>query len=210
MELTTLFAEYNNRERREIMKQNKVSVGLSNRHLHVTREHLDILFGPGHQLTEYKVLSQPGQYACEEKVDIVGPKRTIKGVRILGPVRKETQVELSVSDGYALGINPPVRDSGDLEGTPGVKLVGPKGEVDIEYGVIVAARHIHMHPDDAKTFGVEDFQRVKVKVEGMRGLIFENVLIRVSPSYALDMHIDVEEGNAAGIGNGAMVEVITD
>jgi putative phosphotransacetylase len=191
------------------MIQKKVPVGLSNRHLHVSQEHLDILFGSGYQLTEYKVLTQPGQYACEEKVDIVGPKRTIKGVRILGPVRKETQVELSVADGYTLGLKPPVRDSADLEGSPGVKLVGPKGEVELEQGVIVAARHIHMHPDDAKAFGVEDFQRVKVRVEGFRGLVFENVLIRVSPSYALDMHIDVEEGNAAGLKNGAMVEVIT-
>ncbi len=192
------------------MTEKKVSVGLSNRHLHVSQEHLETLFGPGHQLTEFKVLSQPGQYACEEKVDIVGPKGTLKGVRILGPVRKETQIEVSIADGYKLGLKVPVKDSGDLDGTPGVKLVGPKGEVDLEYGVIVAARHIHMHPDDAKAFGVEDFQRVKVRVEGYRGLVFENVLIRVSPSYALDMHIDVEEGNAAGIGNGAMVEVITD
>ncbi|MGI6703049.1 MAG: phosphate propanoyltransferase [Clostridia bacterium] len=192
------------------MSGKKVPVGLSNRHLHVTQEHLDKLFGAGHELTEFKVLSQPGQYACEEKVDIVGPKGTLKGVRILGPVRKETQIEISVSDAYKLGLKVPVRDSGDIEGTPGVKLVGPKGEVDLEYGVIVAARHIHMHPDDAKAFGVEDFQRVKVRVEGMRGLVFENVLIRVSPTFALDMHIDIEEGNAAGIGNGAMVEVITD
>lgn len=192
------------------MTGKKVPVGLSNRHLHVTKEHLEKLFGAGHQLTEFKVLSQPGQYACEEKVDIVGPKGTLKGVRILGPVRKETQIEISVSDAYKLGVKAPVRDSGDLEGTPGVKLVGPEGEVDLDYGVIVAARHIHMHPDDAKAFGVEDFQRVRVRAEGMRGLVFENVLIRVSPSYALDMHIDIEEGNAAGVGNGDMLEVITD
>lgn len=192
------------------MANKKITVGLSNRHVHVTQEHLNILYGPGHELTVFKDLSQPGQYACEERVDLVGPKRTIKGVRILGPVRKATQVELSVSDGYTLGLKPPVRDSGDIEGTPGIKLVGPKGEVDLDKGVIVAARHIHMHPDDAKAFGVEDFQRVKVKVEGFRGLIFENVLIRVSPQFALDMHIDVEEGNAAGLSNGDLVEVITD
>lgn len=192
------------------MTVKKVPVGLSNRHLHVSKEHLEKLFGPGYELTEFKVLSQPGQYACEEKVDIVGPKGTLNGVRILGPVRKETQVEVLVADAYKLGLKVPVRDSGDLEGTPGVKLVGPKGEVDLDYGVIVAARHIHMHPDDAKAFGVEDFQRVKVRVEGMRGLVFENVLIRVSPTYALDMHLDTEEGNAAGIANGDMLEVIID
>lgn len=191
------------------MSGKKVSIGLSNRHLHVTREHLNKLFGDGHELTDIKTLTQPGQYACEEKVDIVGPKGTLKGVRILGPVRKATQIEISVSDSYTLGLKVPVRDSGDIEGTPGVKIIGPKGEVELDKGVIVAARHIHMHPDDAKAFGVEDFQRVKVKVEGMRGLVFENVLIRVAPNFALDMHIDVEEGNAAGIGNGAMVEVIT-
>ena len=192
------------------MTVKKVPVGLSNRHLHVTKEHLEKLFGPGHELTEIKALSQPGQYACEEKVDIVGPKGTLNGVRILGPVRKETQVEVLAADAYKLGLKVPVRDSGDLEGTPGVKIVGPKGEVDLDYGVIIAARHIHMHPDDAKVFGVEDFQRVKVRVEGMRGLVFENVLIRVSPTYALDMHLDTEEGNAAGVGNGDMVEVIVD
>ncbi len=188
----------------------KVSIGLSNRHLHVTQEHLDKLFGEGHKLTEFKILTQPGQYACEEKVDIVGPKGTLKGVRILGPVRSATQIEISVSDSYRLGLKVPVRDSGDIEGTPGAKVVGPKGEVDRDKGVIVAARHIHMHPDDAKTFGVEDFQRVKVRAEGARGLVFENVLIRVAPNFALDMHIDVEEGNAAGLGNGDMVEVIVD
>ena len=122
------------------MSGKKVPVGLSNRHLHVTQEHLDKLFGAGHELTEFKVLSQPGQYACEEKVDIVGPKGTLKGVRILGPVRKETQIEISVSDAYKLGLKVPVRDSGDIEGTPGVKL-SDQGEVDLEYGVIVAARH---------------------------------------------------------------------
>jgi putative phosphotransacetylase len=194
----------------EYMSGKKVSVGLSNKHLHVTQEHLEKLFGAGHELTEFKILSQPGQYACDEKVDIVGPKGTLKGVRILGPVRKETQIEISVSDAFKLGLKVPVRDSGDIEGTPGVKIVGPKGEVDLEYGVIVAARHIHMHPDDAKVFGVEDFQRVKVRAEGMRALVFENVLIRVSPTFALDMHIDIEEGNAAGISNGDMVEVIID
>ena len=187
----------------------KVPVGLSNKHVHLSEEHIDILFGEGHELTPIKDLSQPGQYACEEKVDLVGPKRTIKGVRILGPARKETQVEISLSDGFTLGIKDlPIRDSGKLEGTPGVKLVGPKGEVELERGVIAAARHIHMHTSDAEKYGLKDKDMVSVKVGGPRGLTFDNVLVRVSDQYALDMHLDVEEGNAAGLSNCDEVEVI--
>jgi putative phosphotransacetylase len=183
---------------------------LSNRHLHLSKEHLEQLFGEGYQLTRFKDLSQPGQYACIEKVDIVGPKGSLKGVRVLGPVRKETQIEISIADGYVLGIRPPIRDSGDLDGTPGVTIIGPVGQVQLEYGVIAAARHIHMHPDDAKDYGVKDFQRVKVRKGGDRATVFENVLIRVSESYALEMHLDVEEGNAADIKNGDMLEIISD
>ncbi|MDW5298592.1 MAG: phosphate propanoyltransferase [Sedimentibacter sp.] len=187
----------------------KVTVGLSNKHVHLSKEHIDILFGEGHELTPIKDLSQPGQFACDEKVDLVGPKRTIKGVRILGPARKETQVEISLSDGFTLGLTEvPIRDSGKIEGTPGIKLVGPKGEVELEKGVIVASRHIHMHTTDAEKYGLKDKDIVSVKVGGPRGLIFENVLIRVNPEYALDMHLDVEEGNAAGLANGDSVEVI--
>jgi len=187
----------------------KVTVGLSNKHVHLCKEHIDILFGEGHVLTPMKNLSQPGQYACEEKVDLAGPKRVIKGVRILGPARKATQVEISLSDGFTLGIdNLPVRDSGKIEGTPGVKLIGPKGEVEIDKGVIAASRHIHMHTSDAEKYGLKDKDLVSVKVGGPRGLIFDNVLIRVSDEYALDMHLDVEEGNAAGLKNGDEAEVI--
>lgn len=187
----------------------KVTVGLSNKHIHLSKEHIDILFGEGHVLTPIKDLSQPGQYACDEKVDLVGPKNTIKGVRILGPARKETQVEISISDGMTLGIkNLCIRDSGKTEGTPGVKIVGPKGEVELSKGVIVASRHIHMHTTDAQKYGLKDKDIVSVKVGGLRGLIFDNVLIRVNDEYALDMHIDVEEGNAAGLKNGDEVEVI--
>lgn len=187
----------------------QVTVGLSNKHVHLSKEHINILFGEGHELTPIKDLSQPGQFACDEKVDLVGPKRTIKGVRILGPARKETQVEISLSDGFTLGLTEvPVRDSGKTEGTPGVKLVGPKGEVELEKGVIAASRHIHMHTTDAEKYGLKDKDIVSVKVGGPRGLIFENVLIRVNAEYALDMHLDVEEGNAAGLANGDAVEVI--
>ncbi len=187
------------------------TVGLSNKHVHLSKEHIDILFGKGHELTPCKDLSQPGQFACDEKVDLVGPKRTIKGVRILGPARKESQVEIAFADAFTLGLKDvPVRDSGKLDGTPGIKLAGPCGEVELEKGVIVAARHIHMHTSDAEKYGLKDKDIVKVKVGGQRGVIFENVLIRVSDSYALDMHLDVEEGNAAGLSNGDTVEVIVD
>lgn len=186
-----------------------VSVGLSNKHVHLSQEDINILFGDGHELTPIKDLSQPGQFACDEKVDLVGPKRTISGVRVLGPSRKESQVEISLSDGFTLGLNNvPVKGSGSLDGTPGIKLVGPKGEVELKQGVIAAARHIHMHTTDAEKYGLKDKDIVKVKVEGPRGLIFENVLIRVHETYALDFHIDIEEGNAAGLTNCQMVEVI--
>lgn len=187
----------------------KVTVGLSNKHIHLSKEHIDMLFGEGHVLTPIKDLSQPGQFACDEKVDLVGPKNTIKGVRILGPARKETQVEISIADGMTLGIkNLCIRDSGKTEGTPGIKIVGPKGEVELSKGVIVASRHIHMHTSDAQKYGLKDKDIVSVKVGGLRSLIFDNVLIRVNDEYSLDMHIDVEEGNAAGLKNGDEVEVI--
>lgn len=190
------------------MSNNMIPVGLSNRHIHLSQADLDVLFGEGYELKKFKDLSQPGQYAAEEKVDVVGPKGTLKGVRILGPVRKETQIEISLADGFALGVTPPVRDSGDLIDSPGAKVVGPKGEVVIEKGVIAAARHIHMHTSDAENFGVADKEVVSVKVGGKRGLIFENVLVRVHKEYALEMHVDVEEGNAAGLKNGSIVELL--
>ncbi|WIV11265.1 phosphate propanoyltransferase [Proteiniborus sp. MB09-C3] len=188
--------------------KNMLPIALSNRHVHLSEEHIQKLFGEGYKLNRLKDLSQPGQYACEEKIDIVGPKGTLKGVRILGPERKKSQVEISLADGFVLGVVPPVKDSGDLEGSPGAKFVGPKGEVIIEEGIIAAARHIHMHTSDADEFGVKDKDRVKVKVGGERGLVFDNVLVRVNKDYALEMHVDVEEGNAAGVKNGQMVELI--
>ena len=187
----------------------KVPVGLSNKHVHLSQEDINILFGEGHELTAIKDLGQPGQFACDEKVDLVGPKRTIKGVRVLGPARKESQVEISLADGFTLGIEEvPVKGSGSLDGTPGIKLVGPNGEVELKQGVIAAARHIHMHPKDAEELGVKDKDMVKVKVEGERGLVFENVLIRVHETYALEFHVDVEEGNAAMLKNKQMLEII--
>lgn len=187
----------------------RIPVGLSNRHVHLSQEDIEALFGKGHQLTPIKDLGQPGQYACDEKVDLVGPKRTIKGVRVLGPARKQSQVELSFSDGITLGLGDiPVRDSGMLEGTPGIKLVGPNGEIDLPRGVIAAIRHIHMTPADAAEYGVKDKDLVNVPVEGQRGLVFNNVLIRVHDTYALEFHVDIEEGNAAGLKNGQLVDII--
>ena len=186
----------------------KLPIALSNRHLHLSQEHIEILFGRGYELTPSKDLSQPGQYACEEKVDLVGPKGTLKGVRVLGPARKQTQVEVSLADARALGVKAPVRDSGDIDNSPGAKLVGPAGEVELEKGIIVASRHIHMNMEDAEKFGVKDKDIVDVETGGERAVVFKNVLVRANPSYALEMHVDLEEGNAAGVANGDLVELI--
>jgi len=193
-----------------IMKKNMLPAALSNRHIHLTEEDIEILFGRDYDLVKLRDLSQPGQYACEEKIDLVGPKGTIKGVRVLGPARTKTQVEISLADGFTLGIVPPVKDSGDVTGSPGIKIVGPKGELEIQEGLIAAARHIHINPDDAEAFGVVDGQRVKVRTFGFRALIFENVLIRLGDTSVLEMHVDIEEGNAAGLKNGDLVELIVD
>lgn len=188
--------------------KNKLPIGMSNKHIHLSKEDLNILFGEGYELTRKKDLVQPGQYAAEEKVDIVGPKGTLKGVRILGPVRKNSQVEISISDSFVLGVEPMVRNSGDIAGTPGARIVGPKGEIELKEGVIVAARHIHMSTGEAREFGVKDGDIVKVKLGGFRGLIFENVLVRSGDTHKLEMHVDIEEGNAAGAKNGDLVEII--
>lgn len=174
-----------------------VPVEISARHVHVCEADLYTLFGEGYSLTRKKDLSQPGQFACEEKVQIVGPKATLNA-SILGPVRSATQIELSLTDARAIGISVPVRESGDIKGSAGCKLVGPCGEIDLDCGAIAAKRHIHMTPADAENFGVSDAQvvRVKVNTEG-RSLVFDDVVIRVSEKYALAMHIDTDEANAA-------------
>ncbi|MBQ7455670.1 MAG: phosphate propanoyltransferase [Clostridia bacterium] len=187
----------------------KVLVETSARHVHVTEKDLAILFGEGHQLTKKKDLSQPGQYACEERVTVVGEKKSLPGVSILGPCRKETQVELSLTDARAIGVKAPIRESGDLAGSGACKLVGPAGEVVLEQGVIAAKRHIHMTPEDAAVFGCKDKDEVSVKIESDgRSLIFGDVVVRVSPSYALAMHIDTDESNAGCVAPGTMGEVI--
>ena len=175
-------------------------VETSARHIHLSQEHIDILFGEGYQLTNKKDLSQPGQFACAERLDVVGPKKTIPGVSILGPARKASQVEVSLTDARTLGVTAPVRESGDTAGSPGVKLVNPVNGASVELtdGVIVAKRHIHMTPADAKELGVSDKEIVSVKIETEgRTTIFCDTVVRVSESFALAMHIDTDEANAA-------------
>lgn len=182
-------------------QEKRVPIGVSNRHVHLSQEHLEILFGPGYQLTVMKDLSQPGQFAAKETVNIVGPKGSIEKVRVLGPVRKESQIEVSGTDCFKLGVRPVVRDSGELDGTDGITLVGPAGEVKADKGVIVASRHIHLHTDQANAWGLKDKQRVRVRVDGNRPVVFEDVLVRVSPNYEMEMHVDTDEANAVLMGN---------
>ena len=190
---------YSTKERFLLM-ENKILVETSARHIHLTNEAVEALYGQGAELTVKKMLSQPGQFAtANEKITLVGPNGKTLAVSVLGPTRKANQVELSYSDARVLGLKSvPVRESGDVAGTPGLKLVGPAGEIEIDEGTIIAKRHIHMTPADAEVFGVEDKQVVKVKLDTDRALIFDDVVCRVHPTYALAMHIDTDECNAAG------------
>lgn len=188
-----------------------VLVEVSARHVHVTTEALEILFGKGHKLTPKKELSQPGQFACEERVDIIGPKRELKGVSILGPERKATQVELSLTDARSIGVSLPIRESGDIAGSGVCKVVGPCGEIELTEGVIAAKRHIHMSVADAERMGIKDQQIVKVEIptEG-RSLVFGDVVARVNGNFMLAMHIDTDEANAAGIQGTCTGNIIVD
>lgn len=178
----------------------------SGRHVHVTREQAQALFG--HDLTEKRPLSQPGQFLANERVAVVGPKGEFRNVAVLGPARKEAQVEVSLTDGRTLGITPPVRLSGDVKNTPGVRLVGPNGQVELQQGVIAAKRHIHMSPEDARNFGVTDGQEVSLKTYTGRQLIFENVPVRVKPDFATYAHLDYDEANACGMKDGDLGRIV--
>ena len=180
----------------------EILVETSARHVHLTQEHLEILFGKGATLTHKKDLSQPGQFACVERVTVVGPKRELAGVSILGPVRPATQVEISLTDARSIGVTAPIRESGDVAGSGACKLVGPCGEVEIAEGVIVAKRHLHTTPEDAAKFGIVDKQIIKVEIpsEG-RATVYGDVVVRVSEKFATAMHIDTDESNAACAGN---------
>jgi len=188
---------------------NKVLVETSARHVHLSREDMDKLFGPGSELTVKKMLSQPGQFASEERVTITGPKGSIKNVIIIGPLRKESQVEVSLSDARVLGLNPPIRESGDLEGSCPIKITGPNGEIEIPKGCIVAQRHIHFTPADAEKFNIKDKDIAKVKItSSCRSLIFDDVVCRVREDYAFAMHIDTDEANAAGCSGEVYGEIL--
>ncbi|HNZ77916.1 MAG TPA: phosphate propanoyltransferase [Bacilli bacterium] len=188
---------------------NKVLVETSARHVHVSPADLETLFGKGAKLTVKKMLSQPGQFACEERVTIVGPKRSIPNVSILGPVRAKTQVEVSATDARNLGIDIVIRESGDIAETPGCKLIGPNGEIELSEGVIVAKRHIHLTPKDAEEMGLKDKQVVSVKVDNdQRSIIFGDVVIRVREDFAAAMHIDTDESNAGAVGINTYGEII--
>lgn len=191
------------------MLETKVLINLSNRHIHVSADDRDALFGPGHALTKTKDLMQPGQFACAETVTIKGPRGAFENVRILGPERKETQCEILASDVFKLGVQGcPTRESGKLEGSFPFDIVGPKGTVHKDKGLIIAKRHIHFDLTSAERFGVKDTELVDLKIDGERGAIFLNVVCRVNPSYALECHLDFDEGNGVGIGNGATGTVI--
>jgi acetate kinase len=187
-----------------------IPVAVSNRHVHLSREHLDKLFGPGYQLHENRPLVQPGQYAADECVNLIGPKGRIDKVRVLGPERKATQVEISQTDAIKLGVKAPVRDSGDVKGSGKIMLQGPVGEIEIEEGLILAVRHVHLHTSDAAKYGVKDRDFVRVRTTGDRPVVFDNVLARVSDQFALEMHIDTDEANASLIRNGDTATLCVD
>ena len=186
-----------------------IPVGISNRHIHLSREHVDILFGKGYELTKLKDLSQPGQFACKEVLTIVGPSmRAIEGVRVLGPERKRSQVEISRTDSFTLKVKPPVRESGDINGSAPITIIGPKGIVTLAEGCIIANRHIHMSEDEGRAFGVSDGEYVDVQLDGERKSLFYDVQIRVHKDFRLEMHIDTDDANAAGVANGFKAKLI--
>ena len=188
---------------------NDVPVGVSNRHIHLNKADLETLFGKGYELTFFKELSQPGQYACKELLTIVGPSlRPIENVRVLGPLRGKSQVEIAATDSYVLKVKPPVRESGNLVGSAPITIIGPKGVVQLSEGCIIANRHIHMSPSDAAKFNVKDGDYVTVDVNGKRRTRWYDVQVRVSPDFRLEMHVDTDDANAAGIGNGFKVKII--
>ena len=189
-------------------EQGGIPIGVSNRHIHLSKSDLETLFGAGYELTPMKELSQPGQYACKEVLTVIGPSmRPIENVRVLGPVRKESQVEISATDSYVLKVKPPVRESGNIKGSAPIRIVGPKGIVELAEGCIIANRHIHMSPSDADVFGVRDGDYVNIDVNGKRRTRWFDVQVRVHKDFRLEMHVDTDDANAAGIGNGFIVTV---
>lgn len=196
-------------EARQSLKNDEIPLGVSNRHIHLSESDVERLFGIGYKLTPMKDLSQPGQYACKETLTLIGPSlRPIENVRVLGPVRGRSQVEISATDSYVLKVKPPVRESGKIEGSSSVIIVGPKGVVELKEGCIIANRHIHMSPSDAERFGVKDCDYVTVDAEGKRRTRWFDVQVRVHSDFRLEMHVDTDDANAVGIGNGAKVKIV--
>lgn len=187
-----------------------ITVNVSNRHCHLSEKDLEILFGSGYKLTSIRNLMQPGQFAAQETVTLVGPKGKIENVRIIGPTRKQTQVEISRTDSFVLGVKPPIRESGDLVGSSAITIVGPKGKVDLKEGCIIALRHLHLTPQDAEKLGIKDKDMVKILcgINKGRETIFSDVICRVSSSYATECHLDTDEANAAMVDNGEKVFIV--
>jgi len=185
-----------------------VPIARSDIHVHLSAEHVETLFGRGYSLTKLRDLTQPGQFCCREQVTVEGPSGSISRVYVVGPARSKTQVEISITNGLSLGIRAPLRNSGDLEGSPGCTLIGPSGRVELASGVIIAKRHIHMHTSEADRYGVTDGQVVQVAVGGERALVFQNVVVRAGDNHALEMHVDFDEGHAAGIEDFQDVDII--
>ena len=201
--------EMNKTEKNASGEAGGIPVGVSNRHIHLSVSDLETLFGVGYELTPMKDLSQPGQYACKEVLTIVGPSmRPIENVRVLGPVRKTSQVEISATDSYVLKVKPPVRESGNIKGSAPIRIIGPKGVVELSEGCIIANRHIHMSPADAVKFGVSDGDTVTIDAEGKRRTRWFDVQVRVHKDFRLEMHVDTDDANAVGIGNGFTVKIV--
>lgn len=195
--------------REEESTEGEIPVGVSNRHIHLSHEDVEMLFGKGYQLTKLKDLGQPGQYACKEQLTLVGPSmRAIEGVRVLGPERKQSQVEISRTDSFTLKVKPPVRESGDIVGSAPITVIGPKGIVTLKEGCIIANRHIHMSEEDGARFGVKDGEYVDMEINGERRSLFYDVQIRVHKNFCLEMHVDTDDANAAGIGNGFRAKLL--
>ena len=186
----------------------KITVGISNRHAHLTQEQIEVLFGEGYELTFFRKIKQPDEFVSNEKIDVVGPKGVLKGVRIMGPAREKAQVEMTLTNARAIGVEAQIRVSADVEGSSGIKLVGPAGEYQLGEGVIAAVRHLHMTPEEAELLGLAEGQRVAVETTGDRGVIFKNVIVRIDELFSLEFHIDTDEANAAGLKGGDEVKLI--
>lgn len=187
----------------------KITVGISNKHAHLTQEQIEALFGKGYELTFFREIKQPDEFVSNEKIDVQGPKGVLKGVRIMGPARETAQVEMTLTNAREIGVEAQIRLSSHVKGSSGVKLIGPAGEVDLKEGVIAAVRHLHLNPEEARSLGLREGQRVAIETEGDRSVIFKNVAVRIDDLFSLEFHIDTDEANAAGLRHGDEVKLLT-